>query len=433
MTAFDEFLKEFPPGSREKIKQAWNALPELVRLELETLIASVPLQPQLLRRLIDISLRQYKMITGKKARIAIIGPANVGKSTLYNQLIRSKADRAEVGPLPGTTRVNQEADAGFFSLVDTPGADAVGQIGEAEKQQALAAARQADFIILVFDAIQGIKKTEQELFDELRDLEKPFLVVLNKIDLVKRAERSVIEKVADNLHLQPDQIVATNARDGHNVARVVIAMAKTDPEIIAALGKALPEFRWQLAWLTISSAAVTTALVGVLPLPVVDFIPLIAVQTSMVLSIARIYAYKITLARAKELIATFGMGFLGRMLFEQLSKLGGLPGDVLASAIAASTTASMGYAAIVWFEKGERLTNASLQKLTRELTDSLLKAFRSRDKQKMSKAGLQQVIQSALESAPIAKDRSPFGQRDNSEPTTPPVEMPVTKPSALDG
>ena len=372
MTAFDEFLKEFPPDSREKVKQAWTALPALMRLELETLIASVPLQPQLLRRLIDISLRQFKMVTGKKRKIAIVGPANVGKSTLYNQLIRSKADRAEVGPLPGTTRVNQEADAGFFSLVDTPGADAVGEVGKAEKQQALDAARQADFIVMVFDAIQGIKKTEQELFNELTALDKPFLVVLNKIDLVKRAERRVIEKVAYDLRLEPAQIVATNAKDGHNLERVVIAMAKTDPEIIAALGKALPEFRWQLAWLTISGAAVTTALVGALPLPVVDFIPLIVVQTSMVLSIARIYAYKITLGRAKELIATFGMGFLGRALFQQLSKLGGLPGDVLASAIAASTTASMGYAAIVWFEKGERLTNESLQKLTRELTDSLL-------------------------------------------------------------
>ena len=417
MTTFDEFLKEFPPGSREKVKQAWNALPEVMRLELEALILSVPIQPQLLRRLIDISLRQFKTVAGKKRKIVIIGPANVGKSTLYNQLIRSKADRAEVGPLPGTTRVNQEADAGFFSLVDTPGADAVGEVGEAEKQQALAAARQADFIILVFDAIQGIKKTEQELFEELTALEKPFLVVLNKIDLVKRAERRVVEKAADNLRLEPDQIVTTNARDGHNVERVVIAMAKTDPEIIAALGRALPEFRWRLAWLSISGAAATTGLIGAVPIPIVDFAPLIVVQASMVLSIARIYDYDITFERAKELIATFGMGFLGRAVFQQLSKLGGLPGDVLAGAVAASTTAIMGYAAIVWFEKGERLTNQSLQKLTRDLTGSLLTAFRGR--QKMSKANLQHVLQTTLENSPVAKDRSQFDQAAQTEPEAP--------------
>jgi len=356
-------------------------------------------------------------VAGKKRKIVIVGPANVGKSTLYNQLIRSKADRADVGPLPGTTRANQEADAGFFSLVDTPGADAIGEVGEAEKKLAFSAVRQADFLIVVFDAIQGIKKTEEELYEELTAIEKPFLVVLNKIDLVKRASQRVIEKVADSLRLGPDQIVPTNARDGYNIERVVIAIAKTDPEIVAALGKALPEFRWQLAWLTISGAAVTTGLVGATPLPIIDFAPLIVIQSSMVLSIARIYDYEITLERAKELIATFGMGFLGRTLFQQLSKLGGLPGDVLAGAIAASTTAIMGYAAIVWFEKGERLTSESLQKLTRELTDNLLRAFRGH--RKMGKANLRQVIQTALENSPIARNRAQLDQAVQTEPEAP--------------
>ena len=141
-----------------------------------------------------MALRQYQTVSGKKNNIAIVGPANVGKSTLYNNLIRSKTDQAEVGPLPGTTRINQEADAGFFSIVDTPGADAVGDVGEIEKQHALAGARQADFLIIMFDAIQGVKKTEQELFAELEEFDKPYLVVLNKIDLVKRSEEQVIAK-----------------------------------------------------------------------------------------------------------------------------------------------------------------------------------------------------------------------------------------------
>ncbi|MBI3764595.1 MAG: 50S ribosome-binding GTPase, partial [Chloroflexi bacterium] len=81
--------------------------------------------------LLGLALTQYKIAFGEKQNIAIVGPANVGKSTLYNQLIRSKDDRAEVSPIPGTTRVNQEADAGLFVMVDTPGADAVGEVGEA--------------------------------------------------------------------------------------------------------------------------------------------------------------------------------------------------------------------------------------------------------------------------------------------------------------
>jgi len=423
MSTIDEVLSEFSPRTREKVKAAWEALPKPLQDELETILKAVPIQPQLLRRLIDIALRQYQTVSGKKNKITIVGPANVGKSTLYNHLIRSKTDQAEVGPLPGTTRINQEADAGFFSIVDTPGADAVGDVGEIEKQHALTGARQADFLIIVFDAIQGVKKTEQELFEELAEFDKPFLVVLNKIDLVKRSEERVIAKAAATLNLEPSQIVATNAKDGKNIEHVVMAIAKIDPETIAALSRALPEFRWQLAWGAIVSAASTAGLIGAMPLPFVDFAPLVAVQGAMVLSIARIYQYEITLERAKELTITFGLGFLGRALFQELSKLGGLPGYVLAAAIAASTTVVMGYASIVWFEKGEKLTSESLQKMTKDITDILLKSFKGLGKSRPSKTALQQAIQNGLENSPLASQQPDLGQ-------SPPPYQPPTGPNA---
>jgi GTP-binding protein Era len=410
MPTIDDILKEFPPRTREKVKAAWEALPKPLQEEFENVLKSVPIQPQLLRRLIDMALRQYKTASGKKNKIAIVGPANVGKSTLYNNLIRSKTDQAEVGPLPGTTRINQEADAGFFSIIDTPGADAVGDVGEIEKQHALDGARQADFLIIVFDAIQGVKKTEQELFEELAEFDKPLLVVLNKIDLVKRSEERVIAKAASTLNLEPGQIVATNAKAGKNIEHVVMAIAKIDPETIAALSRALPEFRWQLAWGAIVSAASTAGLIGAVPLPLVDFAPLVAVQGAMVLSIARIYQYEITLERAKELIVTFGLGFLGRALFQELSKLGGLPGYVLAAAIAASTTVVMGYASIVWFQKGEKLTSESLQKMTKDITDILLKSFKNLGKSRPSKSALQQAIQNGLEDSTLASQQPDLDQ-----------------------
>ena len=92
----------------------------------------------------DLALIHSRSTFSKPKRVAIIGPANVGKSTLYNQFIKSKTDKAEVSPIPGTTRTNQEANAGLFSVVDTPGADAVGPVGETERQAALSAAASAD-------------------------------------------------------------------------------------------------------------------------------------------------------------------------------------------------------------------------------------------------------------------------------------------------
>jgi GTPase len=428
MSSIDNFLKEFPPGASGKIKRLWDSLPTSLQQELEMLIKAIPSKPVLVRRLIELALRNFKIVAGQKRSVAIVGPTNVGKSTLYNQLIRTSSDRAEVGPAPGTTRNRQTADAGLFSIVDTPGADAVGDVGEAEKLRALDAAQQSDFLIIMFDAIQGIKKTEQELFTELTGLDKSFLVVLNKIDLVKRDARKVIETAAASLHLSLDQVVATNAKDGKNIGQVILAVAKSDPEIVAALARALPDFRRQLAWTTISGAAVTAGLIGMVPLPIIDFAPLVVVQSSMVLSIARIYDYEITLKRAKEIVATFGLGLLGRTLFQQLSKLGGLPGDVLAGAIAASTTAVMGIAAIRWFERGDRLTGEALKKLAREFTGYLLNALPRPGKQRVRKADLKKALQAAMEYASMSQDPATMAQAVSAQPSVPPTD-PVALPN----
>jgi GTPase len=329
--------------------------------------------------------------------VAIVGPANVGKSTLYNQLVRVAADRAEVSPVPGTTRVSQEADAGVFAVIDTPGADAVGEVGEREKERALAAARDADFLVIVFDAIQGIKRDERALFDELQALGKRLIVVLNKIDLVKGHAGRVMEKTASSLGLEAAQVVSCAARDGKSVDRVLLAIAKADPEIVAALGRALPAFRRRLALSATRRAAATSAAIAFAPLPILDVVPLLAVQVSLVLGIARIYRYKITLWRAKELIATFGLGFLGRTLFQELSRLSGPPGWALAAAVASSTTMVMGQAAALWFERGERLTSETLRALTGRLTDRLLEAFRALGSRRPSRRRLAEQAARALE------------------------------------
>jgi small GTP-binding protein len=422
MPTFEELLKEFPASTQDRLRRTWDTLPAPLQKELQGSLARLPGDLTLWRMLLNLAFTQYKIAFGEKHAVAIVGPANVGKSTLYNQFVRARTDRAEVSPLPGTTRVNQEADAGLFAVVDTPGADAVGQVGEAEKEQALAAAEAADFLVIVFDASQGIRRGEQALFKELAALDKPYLVALNKIDLVRRDMTRVAGQAAANLGLQPEQIVPVAAKDGKNLERVLIAIAKSEPEIVAALGRALPEYRWRLAWTAITGAASTAAVIALAPLPIVDVIPLLAVQSSLVLGIARIYDYRITPERAKELAATFGLGFLGRTLFQELSKLGGPPGWLLSAAIASSTTVVMGYAAIVWFERGERLTGESLKQITQGLTDYMLESLRGLGQRKPSKKSLQQSVAEALEKSPLAQDRGALDKEAESQPPDSPVE-----------
>ena len=407
MTLFDNILAQFPTDVQATVRNIWDALGPNEKDSFQSLLIGFPSDTNLVKMLVKLSTSQIRQAFGRKHRVAIVGPTNVGKSTLYNLLVQNKSELAVVSPMPGTTTENQQADAALFTVVDTPGADAVGTVGEQEKDLALSASTDADFLVLVFDAIQGIKKTEQELFNELSALKKPFVVVLNKVDLIPHKDlQGVISIAARNLGLEPDQIVPIAAKDGKNLGKVLLAVAATEPEMVAALGQALPEYRWQLAWQTIVRSASISAAIALAPLPVIDFVPLVVTQSVMVISIARIYNYKITPQRASELVATFGLGFLGRTIFQEMSKLGGLPGWILSAAIASSTTVVMGYAAVRWFEKGEKLSSEALKKLTQGMITYLLDTLKGLGNHKPGQKGLRERITQSLENSPLAESRS---------------------------
>ena len=148
MPSLKDIQQLFPEPSQEIIRQLWSAVPEDQRRNLQDTISNLPFGKDPTKTLIDLALTQSKAVLGSHKNVAVIGPANVGKSTLYNQFVRKEQDKAAVSPIPGTTRVNQEADAGIFNLVDTPGADAVGPVGTHERERALEAARSAHIVLL---------------------------------------------------------------------------------------------------------------------------------------------------------------------------------------------------------------------------------------------------------------------------------------------
>jgi GTP-binding protein Era len=420
LPTIDDIKRQLPPETRIIFDSLWEKLPSAEKKTFNDLLQAFPSKANMLQLLFKLGSDHMKMAFGNKHRIAIVGPANVGKSTLYNQLIHQNEDKAVVGPLPGTTRATQVADAGIFAVVDTPGADAIGEVGERERQIALEAAAQADFLIIVFDAIQGIKQTELDLYLRLTNLGKPYVVVLNKQDLVKREIKVLVDHSAKALNLSADQILPVSARNGENIPNLMKMIAATEPEIIVALGQALPEYRWQLAWRSIVSAASVSAAIALTPLPIIDFLPLVVTQSVMVLGIARIYNYKITLKRARELVVSFGIGFLGRSLFYELSKFTGLPGWLLSASIAVSITVVMGYAAVIWFERGERLSNENVQQLSREFTKVFADNLKGILKRKPGKKGMKEVIEKMLANSKFGQDRSVIDQKSEEILLLPP-------------
>jgi GTP-binding protein len=124
-------------------------------------------------------------VSAEQPLVAIIGRANVGKSTLFNRLTRSS--QALVADIPGVTRDRHYAsltwDDHSVLLVDTGGLvggeeDLSGMV----RQQAEAAVAEADAILLVVDGRQGPQAGDAEVVDYLRRTAKPILLVVNKID-----------------------------------------------------------------------------------------------------------------------------------------------------------------------------------------------------------------------------------------------------------
>lgn len=116
-------------------------------------------------------------------RVALVGPANAGKSTLFNALARE--DRVIVSPTPGTTRDSIAAEVALGGipvwLTDTAGERAPGSAIEAEAiARSRATAAEADLVLLVLD---GSEPLPMSLGDLLASTPRPFLLVRNKADL----------------------------------------------------------------------------------------------------------------------------------------------------------------------------------------------------------------------------------------------------------
>jgi len=121
-----------------------------------------------------------------KPVVAIVGRANVGKSTLFNRLAGESV--AVVEDLPGTTRDRVFADVSRqgteVTLVDTGGLDLKPSSTLADKvrAQAEAAIAEADVIIFMVDVRDGVIAADSEIADLLRLCRKPVVLAANKAD-----------------------------------------------------------------------------------------------------------------------------------------------------------------------------------------------------------------------------------------------------------
>jgi len=115
--------------------------------------------------------------------IAIVGRPNVGKSTLFNCITRTKA--ALVADFPGVTRDRQYGKAVYankeFMVVDTSGlGEHDSEIDNLAKQQAELALHEADVIFFIVDARAGLTPVDLQLSKQLRKYSKKIYLLINK-------------------------------------------------------------------------------------------------------------------------------------------------------------------------------------------------------------------------------------------------------------
>lgn len=169
--------------------------------------------------------------------VAIIGRANVGKSTLFNRLIQKRT--AIVNDAPGVTRDRIYGQSDWlgrsFTVVDTGGVDVDGK-NEIEHQvvgQALLAQEEADIIIFVADKNVGLTPQDREVVDRIRKSGKPFFFAVNKVDHAKHEQ-----ELSDFAGVGVDTIYPISAEHGHGIADMLDMLVVALPELKE---KPLPE------------------------------------------------------------------------------------------------------------------------------------------------------------------------------------------------
>ncbi|XOF33802.1 MAG: ribosome biogenesis GTPase Der [Candidatus Electrothrix sp. YB6] len=181
--------------------------------------------------------------------VVLIGRPNVGKSTLFNRIIRRRD--AIVDSTPGVTRDRHYAQAGWeehiFMLVDTGGIEEADgpdsdRFSNHIRTQAMQAVDEADFVLFLMDGRQGVMPGDWEIVDLLRRTEKNCFFVVNKID----SPEIETELLSPFWELGVEQLWALSGDHGYGFRTLMDALA-------AKLGKSeapaeLPEGTVRLAF-----------------------------------------------------------------------------------------------------------------------------------------------------------------------------------------
>ena len=273
--------------------------------------------------------------------LVVFGIGSSGKTSLIRALLKRIV--GEVSPEMGSTKTKESFRLKLkglrrgIKIIDTPGILEAGKEGREREKSALIQARKADLMLVVIEG--DLRSGELKTIRSLSNLGKRLLVVLNKIDLRgENEERRLIEILNARCSdfVKPEDIICTSASPqtiaipGNKpylpepeinslIRRLANILHEEGEELIADnillqcsnLGKEgkklIIKQRSQSAKKCIDRYGwLSSGILILTPLPVIDMIAAAAVNAQMVIEIAKIYGVEITKERAKNLALSVG-------------------------------------------------------------------------------------------------------------------------------
>jgi len=282
--------------------------------------------------------------------IVAFGRVSVGKSAMLNALLGE--NRFSTSPLHGETKDAQRgqwheyADGSVF-LIDTPGINEVD--GEEREQLAREVAQRADLVLFIVDS--DLTESETSALRAIAEMNRPILLILNKIDRYSAAERKILygslKKHTTGL-VDPRNIVGAAADPAEQLVITVDEFGEetellrkpapsistvrehlwdilqTEGKTLAALnaslfagqlsdqvGERVLKIRRKLGQKVIRTYCVGKGVaVAINPIPVADLVAAVAVDISMVVHLSKLYGLPLNRVEANDLIKTIGSQML---------------------------------------------------------------------------------------------------------------------------
>lgn len=194
--------------------------------------------------------------SAERVHIGIFGKRNAGKSSVINAITNQSL--SIVSDVKGTTtdpvsKAMELLPLGPVIIIDTPGLDDIGELGKMRVQKTYQVLNKTDIGILVVDGTLGTTPEDNDLINKFKDKNIPYIVVMNKLDLIKENHKIIENKpntiwvsstTHENIHELKEMIAKNVSVDDPKFKLVADLLNPSDfVVLVVPIDKAAPKGR----------------------------------------------------------------------------------------------------------------------------------------------------------------------------------------------